>query len=164
MSKDEKMADVSGTLRHCNSMFTISYRQLRGSIAAALLLGLCSFAAAADLPNKAADLYRLTNIWSIHLKFDPAEWKAIEPKGGGGFPGFGPPGVMRGPRPGGPGGPGFGGGPGGPPIGMILTPAFMRDGDDNKDGKISKDEFTKLGAKWFGEWDKEKAGKIGNDQ
>ncbi|HEY6228568.1 MAG TPA: CotH kinase family protein [Verrucomicrobiae bacterium] len=145
-------------------MFIISYRHLRAPIAAVLLLCLARLASTAETPNSAADLYRLTNVWSIHLKFDPAEWKAIEPKGGGGFPGFGPPGGMRGPGPGGPGGPGFRGGPGGPPIGMILTPAFMRDGDENKDGKISKDEFTQLGAKWFGEWDKDKTGKVNNDQ
>lgn len=149
-------------------MFTQAYRHLRGSIAAALLFHF-SASQAADLPAKAADVYRLTNIWPIHLKFDAAEWNAIEPKGGGGggFPPFGPPGGMRGPGPGGPGGPGrpgFGGGPGGPPVGMILTPAFMRDGDENKDGKISKEEFTKLGSKWFAEWDKDKTGKVNNDQ
>src|SRR5687768_5388009 len=78
---------------------------------------------AAPLPTESAVLYNLTNIWSIHLKFAPEEWKAMEPKGGpagfGGGPGRGP-GPM-GPR-------GFGGPPGGPggfgPA-MFIAPVFM---------------------------------------
>jgi spore coat protein H len=143
-------------------MFTIvpAYRLFRATLAAVVLLSIASSRAAANLPNSAADLYRLTNIWDVHLKFEPAEWQAIEPKGGGGgFP-FGGPGGGRGP--GGPGGPGRGGfGP--PPVGMILTPMFMRDGDLDKDSKISKEEFTKLGQKWFTAWDKDKTGKLKND-
>jgi spore coat protein H len=141
-------------------------RAMRASIFAALLFFiLCASPAATPLPSTAADLYRLTNVWSIQLKFDPAEFQAMEPKGGGGFPPFG--GGMRGP--GGPGrgpfGPPGGPGPGGPPpVGMILTPAFMREGDQNHDGTLSKDEFTQLGEKWFAAWDKDHAGKISNEQ
>lgn len=119
-----------------------------------------SLLAAEALPSAAADIYRLTNVWSVHLKFDPAEWEAMEPRGGGGFPGFG----------GGPGGPGGrgprgGGGFGGPPpASMILTPVFMRDGDQDRDRKISKEEFAKLGEKWFSAWDKESSGKVNNEQ
>ncbi len=47
---------------------------------------------------------------------------------------------------------------------MILTPMFMRDGDLDKDSKISKEEFTKLGQKWFTAWDKDKTGKLNNEQ
>jgi spore coat protein H len=125
-----------------------------------------SLTAADTLPSSAAEIYRLTNVWSLHLKFDPAQWEAMEPKGGGGgFPGFGRgPGGPGGPGPG-PGGP-RGGGPGfgPPPPSMILTPVFMRDGDQNADGKISKDEFAKLGEKWFSAWDKESSGKVNNEQ
>src|SRR5687767_1552754 len=97
----------------------INFRLVGGVL---LALGIVQSAVAADaLPGKAADIYRLTNVWSLHLKFDPAEWDAMEPKGGGGFPPFG--GGPRGPGggPGGPGGPGgrrmgaFGGPGGGPP-------------------------------------------------
>ena len=27
-------------------------------------------------------LYNLTNVWTIHLKFAPEQWEAMEPKGG----------------------------------------------------------------------------------
>src|SRR5215471_4714816 len=41
-------------------------------------------------------LYNLTNVWTIHLKFAPDEWDAMEPKGGfspfGRGPGGRPPG------------------------------------------------------------------------
>src|SRR3954463_6874389 len=109
------MAGVFQNLRHCNRMFTIgpTYRAFRVLIPSAFfVLAAHSSSAAANLPDKPAELFRLTNIWSVHLTFDPAEYKAMEPKGGGGFPGFGGPGgpgrggppFMRGP--GGPGGPG----------------------------------------------------------
>ncbi|HUS34228.1 MAG TPA: CotH kinase family protein [Verrucomicrobiae bacterium] len=135
-----------------------------------LALGIIRSSVSAEaLPSKAADIYRLTNVWSLHLKFDPAEWEAMEPKGGGGgFPPFG--GGPRGPGggPGGPGGPRMGGfgGPGGgpPPASMILAPVFMRDGDQDGDRKISQEEFAKLGDKWFTAWDKDKSGKLNNDQ
>src|SRR5688572_19305626 len=111
--------------------------------------------AATPLPEAAAEMYRLTNVWSIHLKFDAAEWEAMQPKGGGGFPPFG-----RGGGPG-PGGPRFGGPP---PPSMILTPVFFRDGDQNTDGKLSQEEFANVGAKWFAAWDKENSGKLNNEQ
>src|SRR5438309_7630289 len=56
---------------------------------------------------KAADLFRLTNVWSVHLKFTPEQWEAMEPKGGG-FPPFGGGRGAFGGRGGGPGGVGFG--------------------------------------------------------
>jgi spore coat protein CotH len=161
-------------------MFIIdpAYRpKWRALFALLVALGLRPTSAGSALPSSAAELYRLTNVWSIRLKFDAAEWDAIEPKGGGG--GFGPFGGGRGPGGfGGPGRGGFGppgGGPGRgfgpglgmggpPPVGFILTPAFLRDGDQNHDGKLSKDEFAKLGEKWFSAWDKDHTGKIGNEQ
>lgn len=44
--------------------------------------------------------------------------------------------------------------------GMMLAPAFFRDGDLNKDDKISLPEFLALGEKWFTEWDKAKSGAL----
>lgn len=134
----------------------------------------CALASgAAEIPKSSAELYGLTNIWSIHLKFTGDQWAAMQPKGGGG--GFGPfgggpggPGPGPGPRPGGPGPGGFGG-PGGPGrpgfgVGMFLAPAFMRDGDANGDSTLSHEEFQKLGEKWFNAWDTNHAGKVSADQ
>src|SRR3954469_22977442 len=60
----------------------------------------------ASVPNKPAELYQPTKVWTVHLRLTPEEWEAMEPKGGGSG-GFG-----RGPGgPGGPGGP-LGGGAG----------------------------------------------------
>ena len=104
----------------------------RRGVAAALLsglflLGVCC--AALTLTRLAPDsavagriesegLYSLTNVWTVHLKFAPDQWEAMEPKGGPGGFGGGP----EGPR-GGPGGPG---GPGGFGPGMFIAPAIMR--------------------------------------
>lgn len=95
-----------------------------------LLLGVCSAALALRTPGSSSPLdreldsdrlYNPTNLWTVHLKFAPDQWEAMEPKGGSGPFGFG-----RGPGPfGGPGGPGRepvdrggapdrSGGPGGP--------------------------------------------------
>lgn len=151
-----------------------------------LLSGLCALCSGTlvatesgtqTAPEKAGDLYKLTNVWTVHLKFTPEQWEAMEPKGGGGF-GFGGfrgggPGGFRGPGPGGPGGPGGPppGGPGGPPggpggfgPGMFLAPAFLKEGDANSDGKLSREEFDGLASKWFTSWDKEKKGKITDEE
>jgi spore coat protein CotH len=154
--KAKNMAEMLRTLRHSYSMVT--KLRIGCALSAVFAAAIVAPSRAADaLPSSAAEMYRLTNVWSIHLKFDPAEWQAMEPKGGGGFPPFG------GGR--GPGGPG--GGPGRfgpPPPSVILAPPLLRDGDDNRDGKLSQDEFTKVGAKWFEAWDKDKAGKLNNEQ
>ena len=112
---------------------------------------------ASPLPEKPSDLYQLTNVWTVHFQFTAEQWKAMEPKGGeAGFGGGGP---GRGPgRPGGPGGPG-GFGPA-----MILAPAFLKEGDQDADGKLSEKEFRALGEKWFTAWDKEKTGRLAEDQ
>src|SRR5437879_7823394 len=72
----------------------------------------------------------------------------MEPQGGAGGP-FGGPGM----RPGGPRG-----------SGMFVAPAFLREGDQNHDGKISRGEFSELAEKWFAGWDKEKRGSLDSDQ
>lgn len=113
--------------------------------AAATVLGLAGLAIAAP-PAKPADVFQNARIWTVHLKFTADQWNAIEPKGGGGFPG-------------GPGGPIRPGGPGGFGPAMFVTPAFMK-GDANKDGKLSAEEFTGLGNAWFTAWDKQKTGKL----
>jgi spore coat protein CotH len=115
-----------------------------------------------------SELFNMTSVWTVHLKFTAEQWAAMEPKGGnrgmfGGGRGGGPggPGGGRGGGPGGRGGPG---GPGGFGPAMFLAPMFMQQGDQNKDGKLSKDEFAGLGDKWFAASDKEKAGKINVEQ
>lgn len=126
-----------------------------------------TFLKAANAPKKAKDLFVSTQVWNIHLTFTAEEWEALEPSGGGGF--FGGPGPNRMAPPGGPQGDGGPGGPGGPPRGgfgpaMFLAPVFMRDGDLDKNNELSANEFEALGNKWFGEWDKEKHGKINVDE
>jgi hypothetical protein len=61
--------------------------------------------ARAEVPNKedSDSVFGLTRVWKIHLRVSAADWKAMQPAGGG-FPGFGPP-------------PGGGGFPGRPPAG-----------------------------------------------
>ncbi len=89
-------------------------------------------------------LYRLTNVWTIHLRFAPDQWEAIEPKGGGN-PFFG------GAR-GGAGSSRQGSG-GNVNVERGLAPVFMSQGDWNRDGRISRAEFIKLAQRWHAAWD-----------
>ena len=104
--------------------------------------------------SKASELFRETNVWVAHFKITPSQWEAMEPEqaGGGFFGGRG------GPRGGGPGGPGAFG------PAMFVAPVFLKQGDQNGDGKLSREEFRALGEKWFAEWDKEKSGRLNGDQ
>ncbi len=132
-----------------------------------VLFGFALACAAASLnaaaPKTTEELFRTTNIWKVQLKFAADQWKAMEPAGGDNF---GPFGGGPGRGPGGPGGPGPGGpgGPGGFGPAMMIAPAFMQAGDENKDGKLSGEEFAGIGKKWFTAWDKDKAGKITGEQ
>ena len=99
-------------------------------------------------PRTASELFQLTNLWTVHLKFTAAQWKAMEPEGGGSG------------RFGGPGAPGGRGGFG---PAMFIAPTFLK-GDRNHDGALSKEEFRTLGEAWFSDWDKEKSGKLSGDQ
>jgi spore coat protein H len=96
-------------------------------------------------------IYNLTNFWTIHLKFAPDQWEAMEPKGGGN--------------------PFFGGGPGGRPRGggggngdRTLAPVLMSQGDLDRDGRISREEFAKLAESWFKAWDTNQTGRLEGDQ
>lgn len=122
-------------------------------------------AAALQVPKKSAELFNPASIWTVHLKFTNDQWEAMEPAGGGGlFGGFGGPrpgaGAPRGDNLINTGRPG----PGGFGPAMFIAPAFMTQGDQDKDGKLSKMEFANLGEKWFGEWDKDKKGTLNADQ
>ena len=103
-------------------------------VAEALLYALPSAYSATTLDSD--PVYGLTNVWTVHLKFEPDQWNAMEPKGG--FTPFG-----GGPR---------GGGPGGGNAAKMLTPVFMSRGDLNRDGQLSQEEFVNLGLKWFKAW------------
>ncbi len=107
---------------------------------------------ASNLTLDADRIYGLTNIWTIHLKFAPDQWEAMEPKGGSNPFGGGP---GRGGRPG-----AFGGGN----AARMLTPVFMSQADLNRDGRISQDELGKLGEKWFKAWDTNGAGQLDETQ
>lgn len=107
---------------------------------------------------KSLDLFQTTNLWTVHFQFTPEEWESMEPKGGRGgiFGMFGGGGA-------GPGGAGFrmleGFG-----TGMFLAPGFLKAGDQNGDRKLSQEEFSALGEKWFSSWDTNHTGKLGPDQ
>jgi hypothetical protein len=90
---------------------------------------------------------------SIRAQLDGTEEGATMERFG---PGAGPGGR------GGPGGPG-GRGPGAPGDfgpGMFLGPVFMRAMDSDKDGSLTRDEFTKGFAQWFATWDQGKTGAL----
>jgi spore coat protein H len=113
-----------------------------GSSMAGLLAGGAEPASAAPskFPKKSADVFRGTNIWTVHLKFTAAQWEQMEPKGGGGFRGRG--------------------GLGGPSTmspATLLAPAFLA-GDQNGDGKLSLAEFCRLAERWFAEWKTNESG------
>ena len=106
-------------------------------------------AGAEALPLKSAELFQAAKVWTVHLRFTAEQWQAMEPAQAEGMPG--------GPRFGGPGAPG-GFGPA-----MFLAPSFLR-GDQDNDGKLSKEEFSALGEKWFHDWDKSKRGQLDLDE
>jgi spore coat protein H len=120
-----------------------------------------------------SDLFKTTNLWTVHFHFTPDQWEAMPPDepaegffgGGPGGPG-GPRGggpVRFGGGPGGPGGPGRPGAPGGPGggfgPGMFLAPTFMA-ADANGDKKVSREEFTKFAEASFAKWDKNHNGTL----
>ncbi len=140
----------------------VRVRVLAATLSGVLLLALLTLALAMQkaIPGAVSaarlegdGLFNLTNVWKIHLTFAPDQWQAMEPKGGTGGPG-GPGGPGR---PGGPGGPGR---PGGFGPGMFIAPMFLNQGDANHDGKLSRDEFSALGQKWFAAWDTNKTGNL----
>ncbi|HEX2972318.1 MAG TPA: CotH kinase family protein, partial [Tepidisphaeraceae bacterium] len=108
-----------------------------------LLLG-AGEATTQPVPQNASQLFDVTKVWTIHLQFTADQWSAMEPKKTG-QPSLWGPGGGRGP-------------------GMFVTPVIMIAGDTSRDDKLSKEEFHALGEKWFGEWDKEKAGRVSVNQ
>lgn len=100
-------------------------------------------------------LYCLTNVWTVHLRFAPDQWEALEPKGGGN-PFFG---GGRGDAPG-----GRQGGGGNVNVDRALAPIFMSQGDPNRDGRISRVEFARLAQTWFAAWDVSGAGRLDEGQ
>jgi spore coat protein H len=93
-------------------------------------------------------LFNLTNVWTVHLKFSPEEFAAMEPKGGIGGP-SGPGGLGGAP-----------GGPGGFGPGMVIAPMFISQGDQNHDGRLDRNEFEALSRKWFTAWDTNRSGTL----
>ncbi len=107
-----------------------------------------------------SQLFDMSRIWEVHLRFTPEAWDAMEPAGGFGGPPGNPPQPGGAPGPGGGPGPGGAFGPGGaaagfPPDfgpGTFTAPVFLREGDTNQDGKLSRDEFAGLAEMWFADW------------
>lgn len=113
----------------------------------AIIAVVSTFALAAEpttrpVPSSASELFQETTVWTVHLKFTAEQWAAIEPKRPN-VP-FGGPGVF------------------GPAA--QLAPAMLRQGDRDKDGTLSKDEFAALAESWFTAWDKDKVAKLTADQ
>jgi spore coat protein H len=132
-------------------------------------------------------LFDLRRVWTIHLRFTADQWKAMEPAAGfggrggpGGFgpppgapeggppdmpggdfpgapPGFGPPGMRDGDEAGGP--PGFGRQGGAGPASFIAQ-AWMRQGDGNDDGELSRKEFAALAERVFEQCDVNRTGRL----
>jgi len=102
----------------------------------------------ASLPVKPADLFQTTKVWTMHLQFTAEQSQAMEPAGKDSMPG---PGQFR-----------FRGPPGagrefGPAT--FLAPSFLK-ADQDRDGKLSQEEFRVLGERWFSDWDKNKRGEL----
>jgi spore coat protein H len=99
------------------------------------------FYAPYQAPQAPAALFQSNQMWSVHLSFTREQWDAMTPKSGnnGGFGGG-----QRG---------GFG-------AGSTLGPIFVRAGDTNYDGSLSRAEFLSLGERWFTEWDSSKKGNL----
>lgn len=94
-------------------------------------------------------IYNPGNVQTVHLKFVPGRWEAMEPKGGGNRYLGGPQG----------GRPGEGRGANGD---RSLAQVFMTQGDFDRDVRISQHEFAGLAERWFKAWDTNGAG-IEND-
>ncbi len=97
---------------------------------------------ASEAPRTAAELFTPAKVWTIHLKFTPEQWAAMEPAGGSANPFDGS---------------GFG-------LGMFLTPLVVRDGDRDTSGTLSAEEFRTLGATWFAAWDADGDGRLDSEQ
>lgn len=100
------------------------------------------------IPKTASELFEERAVWTIHLKFAPEQWQAMEPKEGspggrGGFPGFRPPVVA--------------------PSGL-LAPAMLHFGGADKQGRLSREAFLALGGKWFEAWDKDGKGVLDSQE
>ena len=64
-----------------------------------LVLGRASAATAAPrtrLPQSSAELFGLTNLWTVHLRFTSEQWEAMQPVGDDRQPLNGPGGLRRG--------------------------------------------------------------------
>jgi spore coat protein H len=91
-------------------------------------------------PKKPAQLFAMTQVWNVHLKFTPDQWAAMEPK-------TTPPQRSA----------GLG------IAGMVTTPIF-RQADLNHDHWVSKEEFGALAGRWFTTWDVDHQDKVNIEQ
>jgi hypothetical protein len=111
-------------------------------LAVVCLFGLVQDAKAAEtpgasaFPSNSAELFQTDKVWTLHLRFTPEQWAAMEPEGGTG--------LLMG---------GFG-------IGMFLTPSILRDGDADRSGNVSAAEFRAVAERWHAAWDRDGDGAI----
>lgn len=97
-------------------------------------------------PQSAAELFKETTVWDVHLKFTADQWNAMDPNGANGFEHGGA--TRKAPD----------------ELASSLAAAFLKTGDQNHDGVLSKDEFAAVAAKWFTDWDTEKTGTLRSQQ
>lgn len=130
------------------------------SLAVLAFVSVSIFAAQKE-PSAPSELFTVTNVYTAHFHFTADQWEAMEPEQSAAFDGGRPRG------PGGPGGPPGRGGPGGAPRfgpGMFMAPVFMNAADTDRDGKLTREEFSSLGERWFTAFDKQKTGVLKGDQ
>jgi spore coat protein H len=146
---------VRGVARSCLwRLFVLAYPPMRTLLLLSAMAALSAALPLAGAPNplgpKApqtpADLFKEKTVWTIHLRFTPEQFNAMEPGGANGFER----GAARRMGPDG--------------LADALAAAFMKDGDGNHDGKLSKEEFAALAAKWFADWDAGKNGSLTAEQ
>lgn len=110
-------------------------------LAGALFYSGCLLLAADKAKKDAtAELLATTNVLSVHLNFDKAEWERIQPPAQEGMLGarsFGP--------------------------GMFLAPVIIQASDKNADEKLSREELLALGNQWFTDWDTDKKDSLNDD-
>ncbi|MCX8107688.1 MAG: CotH kinase family protein, partial [Verrucomicrobiae bacterium] len=117
---------------------------LGGVLSSAILLEGLTSATLSNQPFDPGQIYNITNVWTIHLKFEPDQWNKLEPKDAGIPFARGTPESST-PR-------------------RTLAPVIMSQADSNRDARISQEEFLQLAKNWFRSWDTNASGKLNEVQ
>jgi hypothetical protein len=129
---------------------------LHRHLIAGIALGAMALLTQAATPQTSTELFTLTQVWNATLSFSAGQWEAIQPEETQPGPGGRGP-SMGGRGPGGPRGPGFG-------PGNFLAGGFLNALDGDKDGQVSRAEFTQGFARWYADWDTQKSDSLGSNE